>query len=571
MPTNTTPAMPTIIIDPNRGYREWHIREIYDPGNPNSGQYVPNKDDAVRDWTQGILRVIDVDYTTGISRLQRWEEPANSNEDIYEDILIGSGPGYQSESFRAFLDTSVFPHTLSLDSRLHFKGTTVTSVKIFLGYDVSERGTVISALYDTAGNLLGENIPVEPVATYDLEVTLPGEASNVVNLAVKAPRVAHTTFRIPDNEVLSVVAYDIQGEPRSKTTVLVKNTSFVRRIDDSLKYVRSIHVETPFLLPTDDKTIEYPINMPVQGLNLFGVATFSDGSTVRLPVDGTKFQMAGLSNYVATIQGQSVPLMLTYQLNANESSYLLPAGPNRRIAVPYFARTRENDGAYSVKIFVIPVWDGLLNGYKLEFLLYNLNRQAVYDVTHLVTFASNSAVYDPLSYNVRQRLVFGVNMQEVDPQFAAWRHTQIVELTLIRAGNWGGVGDAWRVSYTPGQAPEYGEDVKARCEFVNTNLYRYDISTGAATLAEWLSKVYEPLKPLYDSRAESAPPAPNFFVLVAGGSRTEFPIENWNQVLTVTGGEAEGHPTCVEFIRKTANNDLQLAVAGMFTRRVQSL
>ena len=558
----------TVIVDPNRGYREWHIREIYAPNNPNStGQYVPNVDDAVRDWTQGVLRVVDVNYTTGISRLEKWNEPTDPGAVSDDDILLGAGPGYQSESYRLYLDQSVFPHSIGCDSRLRFYGTTVRSVKIFLGTDISENGEIISAAYDSAGNLLGENIPVEDVGFLHDVAPFPGQAGAPYNRAVKRPMVGHTTRKMVDGEVVTVVAYDDASQPISQAKLLVKNTAFVRQTDASLKYVASISIETPFLLTSDPHVIEYPINMPVDNLNLIGVVTYSNGEKLRMPIDGTKFQLAGLRNYVATIQGQSVPLMLSYQLAENEFAYLQEVGPSRRMAVPYAARTREADGAFSVKLFAFPVWMDQLSGYRLEYFLYNMDRQQVYRVTNHVTTAANMAAFDPLLYGVKQRINVGINMNEVDPLFAAWRHTQMFEITLLRPGNQN-TGDNWWVGFEPNQDPPFGRNVRALSRFINVGNSTLDISCEAETLEEWLDRVYYPTLPLYDARRETGAPVPNFMVLVSDNHRIELPVTDWNKTITVERAPNEGRPVYLEFIRKTADNDLQLGVSALITHQL---
>jgi hypothetical protein len=567
MSNNVLPE--TVLVDPDRGYREWHIREIYAPGNSSSeGQYVPNPDDSVRDWTQGILRVISVDYTTGISVLLKWTEPRDPGEITDLDLLLGAGPGYQSESYRCFLDQSVFPFTLALDGRQHIYGTAASSIKIFLGTDISANGDVISQFYDSAGNLLGENIPLE------LAAVLPAYGNDGVivtpqtNVAVKVPLVGKTTRSLPDGEVVTVVAYNDIGGPISQAKMLIKNSAFIRQTDASRKYVMEIAVETPFLSPSDPHLIEYPINMPVDNLNLMGVVTYSDGQRLKMPIDGTKFTMVGLRNYVATIQGQEVPLMLSYLLSPHESAYIHTPAVNGKISVPYQARTKTSDGAYSVKLFAYPTWVDILNGYRLEYYLYNLDRQQVYRVTNLVSQAVNSAPFDPILYGVRQRINVGVNMNEVDPLFDNWRHTQMFEITLIRPGNQD-IGDNWTVGFTAGQEPPYGENVKAGVTFINVNNWTLDVSCGCTTLQEWLDTVYYPTQPLYDQRTEVGPLVPNFFIVQSGNSRVELPISQWNAVITVTQGTDEGKLVYIEFLRKTINNDLQLSVAGLIAHQVQ--
>lgn len=545
---------PVLIIDQNRSFREWLIDEIYAPNKP--GRYVPNVDDAVRDWDQGLFRVIAVDYTTGISTLSKWREPQDSSGLEDQDILLGSGPGYRSESFRVFLDTSVTPYTLATDRRLKLYGSTVQYIKIFLGTDVGQNGEVISAYYDQSGNLLGENIPVELVATQGLN-----------NIAVKAPKVGYTSFALNDNEVVTIVVYDDEGHAVSLATMLIKNTAFIRSASDSLKYITAIHLETPFLSGSDNRLIQYPINMPVENLNLMGVVTYSDGSTNRLPIDGTKFSLMGLDNYIATVQGQKLPLVLTYKLSANEYSYVLTQTQNKTITELYQAQTQETDGAYSVKLFAYPTWVNTVTGYRMEYYLYNLDRETVRKVTSLVELATGSAVFNPLLFGTLQKISVAIDMNEVDPMYAPYRHVQTLEIALLSHGNVLNQ-DNWRMGFSPNQDPLYGFDLKATADFINTNNWTIDISCGAATLEEWLERVYYATQPLFDSQSEEEAPVPNFFTLVSGNHRVEVPIADWNSPITAHEAPAQGGLIFLEFMRRNAGTDLQLGISGLVVHRI---
>lgn len=547
MPTPTTP--PVLIVDQNRGFRTWHISEIYVTNG--QGRYVPNVNDMVIDWVQGIYRVTAVDYTTGLSTLVRWTLPLNANEAIGEDILLGSGPGHISESFRAYLDTSVMPYTLALDSRLRFYGSTTSYIKIFLGEDIGVNGQVISAFYDQSGTFVGDNIPLELVTMPDL-----------TNRAVKTPMVGYTTQAMPDGEIVTVVAYDDAGQPTSIAKLLVKNTAFIRTTDQAMKYITDITVETPFLSATDPKKIEYPINMPVQNLNLIGVVNYSDGSKIRLPIDGTKFTMHGLENYIATIQGQEVPLVLSYRLAETEYSYILTPSPTKHISVPYKAVTLRNDGAYSVKLFAFPVWISALAGYRLEFFLYNLERQAVYNVTQFVEQAAGARAFNPIQYGVVQSIGVAVDLNRVDPRFAAYRHVQNFDITLVSNGNVHGQTN-WTVGFTPGQNPPYGQNLRAISTFINVGNWQLDIRSGAANQTEWLNRVFYATQPLFDDQTEERAPEPNFFIVRSAGSSVELPISMWNSVITMTASPPDGGLITIEFIRRNATTDLQLGVAGM--------
>lgn len=122
------------ISDPNRGFQTWHISELF-TGDDDGGRYVPNKDDMVISYLVGlqIYRVKAVDYTTGLSELDAIDLLNIVGADDVDGNLLGAGPGKISESYRAYLDTSVIPHTLAFDARLKLYGTTAKYVKVIRG------------------------------------------------------------------------------------------------------------------------------------------------------------------------------------------------------------------------------------------------------------------------------------------------------------------------------------------------------------------------------------------------------------------------------------------------------
>lgn len=545
-------SAPTPIIQPNLPFAVWNRTEIYDPSNTGgTGVYVPNVDDLIVDYNQGFFRVTAVDYTTGVSTLQIWNLPLTPGSNDGDDVLLGAGPGTIADSYRAFINTNTKPYTLALDSRLHIYGSTTTSVKIFIGTDISESGNVISQYYDSNWNLLGENIPLELVAT-----------TNINNRAIKAPMVGYTTTPLSDGELLTVVTYDDVGTVVSTAKVVAQNTNFIRTSDASLKYIKSISLDAgPFQNPSNPQNILYPINMPVANLNLFGVVTYSDGTTTRLPVDGTKFKIYGLENFLATQQGQTIPLVLVYTLSSNEYNYIGAPSSSSTITAEYSATTAPVDGAYSVKMFIYPVWQNPVQGYALRFFLYNLDRKDVYDVTNLVEAGGSGPAFQPTLYNTQQDLAFAVQMNQVDSSFAAWRFAQTIGITLLRPGN-DQSGDNWWVQYSPGQNPPYGVTTKALSTYVEVNNWSVDLTNGQTDFNTWLNQVYYAAQPLYDSRSEVQAPQPNIMALVVDGTTYEFPITSWNLPFTITQTLTEGDDIFVEWIYRDGQNDLQLGCSA---------
>jgi hypothetical protein len=552
------------VSDPNRGPTRWQKHEIY-TGPSGTGRYVPNVNDEVWDWDTGLWRCVATNLSTGLSQLVQYIPPNVGESVSEEDILLGVGPGYQSESYRVYLDTSVIPHVLAVDSRLRVYGTSVSAIKVFWGTDISDESKVISAMYDQGGTLLGENIPLELV---QMPNNPQSGVPSAINYAVKTPMVGYTSQKLPDNEVVTVVMYDDVGNVTSIAKLLIMNTSFIRTTDASKKFITSIHLESPFISEGDDSLLKFAINMPVEALNARGVVTYSDGSKKIMPVDGTKFNLYGLQNFIASIVGQKIELALSYKLSSDEYVYGASASLQKHLSEPYWATTTRLDGAYSVKLFCFPQWVDAVLGYKLRWFLFNLNRSEFLEVTSLVTFGVNSAPFDPTSYGPIQRVDVGINMNELNSSYSNWRHSQRVGIALLAPGNV--ISNGWNIEYSPGQVELYGKGLRAISTFVNVNNWKLKVDCGLELQSTWLQKVFYNAEPLVNTQSENRAPEPNHFVLMIGTNEYTYPIDRWNTELLVPSVPADGEPLFIRFIRRLPEGDLQLGIGGMITLQVDA-
>lgn len=549
-----------LIRQQNRGFSTFHISEIYSPSayaaNPEKARYVPNVDDLIIDYQAGFYRCTATDYTTGLSTLQRWTPPRQNDLVSDQDILLGSGPGRPSESFRAYLDTSVTPFSLSLDARLHMYGTGNRYAKFFRGTDTGQNGDVISRFYDQSGNYLGENIPLEIVGM-----------DNVSNIAIQTPVVAYTLTNMEDGETVSVVIYDDAGNVRSINPVLVKNTSFVRTVDMSLEYIVDIALESPYLSSSDPTTLEVPLNMPVMNIPMMGLVTYNSGRQARVPVDGAKFEVLGIENYIATRAGQTIPIALSYKIGPGEHSYSMTPSVNNHITKQYQLRTMNPDTAYKVKLFAFPEWVDALNGYRLKFYLTNLTRDYLWEVTSKVTAGVGSRAYNPTQYAVLQRCSFMINLQEVDSRFTAYNHVETFDIVLSGPPN-NMLTTMWGVGFEPNQEPSFGDETWCSVHYNNPSSWSVEMASGETTLANWLAKMFQRTIPLKDENSEVVAPNPTHFYLNIANERELYPIAQWNAVLTTHEGDVTGKNIYLEFIRRVSNNDLRLGVAAVPIRRL---
>lgn len=543
------------IMDRNRGFRQWHMKEIY-TGPQGTGHHVPNKDDLVFSPIDGFYLVTEVDYTTGLTELDRWSMPDDSGEDASQGLWESLGPNQGLESFRVYLDTSVMPHTLAFDSRLLIPGSAPTMIKVFRGTRL-ESAPVVSRQYDNQGQLLGENIPLELV-----------DGPNGPNPAMKRPVVGHCSESLHDMEVVTVVAYDSAGTVYSRQRMLVENTQWIRPLNASAKYVTAIELDSPFLSSADSRTLECPINVPIEMIARRGVVYYSDGQKRTLDIDGGKFKLFGLRRFISTVLGQKQPMTLVYNLSEDEVAYGSVNGDTMHLTEDYLATTVKAEGAYSVKLFSYPVWIDAINGYRLEHFLYNLDREEVHRVTGLVTLAANSTAFQPLAYGMAQDLTFRINLSQVSNRFKNYNHLQTTRISLLRPGT-DHTATRWTVTYDKTK-PSYGQDLKAEVEFGNGTLWTLRIDNGKGSREHWLRDLYERALPLFDQTAEAAPPVPNRMRIIAGEWEAEYTVAMWNEAITIDQPLTNGETVFIQFLRRDSQTDLELATIGLAVSEVQS-
>jgi hypothetical protein len=362
-----------------------------------------------------------------------------------------------------------------------------------------------------------------------------------------------------NGEIVTIVFYTVNDVVVSKRQLLVENTSFIRSVDASAKYITGIRLESPFMSPTIDKQIDYPINVPMNALNLMGIVMYSDGSELRLPVDGTKFSMFGLDQYVSTIIGQKLNLVLRYAMAPNETAYSgVNNNGNHYVTEEYALLSVNPNNSYAVKLFGYPYWIDANTGYQMRWWMLNLDRNVWFDVTSNVTFNSNTGPYDPKGYGYLQRKSVSLNLKDVSGVFKNFVHTQLVEIVLNGPPN--GTSTPWLMSHESNSTrPMYGQDLFAKLKSPST----VNLSSGITTYEEWKSRVYLNTFPLVNPANELTPMTPTHFIVDYNGLQTEYGVENWNVDINVGNNIQTSKTLSIRFVKRVGTTDLQLAVAAM--------
>lgn len=533
------------LYEPEGRWTVWGKHEIWD-GTVGNKRYVPKVQDYVIDRDTYTSYIVDsLDPVTLIPVL-REVRPANMTFSFTEtDILFGVGPGTQSDTYRVYIDKSVTPHVLAVDIRLRVAGTMAHHAKIFKGSDLTPTGRVVSKVFDNSGVLISEDIQLELVAL---------DSHN--NHSIKTVKVCHTTENLIDGELVTLVIYSDNGHVVSKRQLLVENTAFIRSVDASRKYISHISCETSFMSMGNDHLIEFPLNIPINGLNIMGKIHYSDGSVVKLPVDGTKFKMYGIEQFISSIPGQQVNLVLAYQLGPNETAYTGVSSDGKFITEPYTLKTINPNNSYAVKLFGYPFFINEAVGYEMRWWMYNLDRNIWFEVTPHVAFNASTGPFNPKGYGYLQRKSVSVNLKDVSGAFKPFVHTQVVDIVLNSIP--GATPNEWTVSHVsvPGQAP-YGLDVRGTKPAVNF----VKIDCGKSTYAEWKSLIYDNIHPIINNVIESTPPDPTHFIIGYGGIETEYPVGSWNQELNMSIDVPINRNVTVRFIKKLSSGQLELGIA----------
>lgn len=548
VPVGSVDDQPATISDPNGRWCWWALFEIF-MGEVGEGKYVPKVKDYVMDTdTYTAHRVDAIDPVTYIPTLVRIN-PGNADYVFTEtDVLFGVGPGTQADTYRVYVDKSKLPYTLAVDTRLRIAGTMSQYCKIFRGSVVdTENGNVISRMYDSNGQYISENVPLELAAI---------DSHN--NYSIKIVAVCNTLADMPDGEIVTAVLYRSDGTVVSKRQLLVENSSFIRDVNVSKKYVTGITLESPFMSPTIENQIDFPLNVPKNALNLIGVVSYSDGSTLKLPVDGTKFTMFGLSGFMSDIVGRQSKLVLSYSLSANETAFAGVGFEGNSITEPYNVEIVDPNNSYTVKLFGYPFWVDSTLGYQMRWLLLNLDRNIVFDVTGKVIFNANTGPFDPKGYGYTQQKSVSINLRDVSGAFKPFIHTQLVEIVLMREPD--NVHTPWMVGTEASTTrPNYGEGLFAK-KVSDTSV---NLSSGIVTYAEWKQRAYLQTYPLVNKAEETTPVDPTHFTVSLNGISTTYPIEDWNVDINIGNTIPQYGTVSIQFLKRVGSSDLILSAAAM--------
>jgi len=515
-------------------------------GNPSLRRYVPK----VNDWvivpsTGEMFIVTDLDPVTFVPELTA----ITFRKSITVDELTSS----TNDNYRIYYDKSITPFTLAVDGFMRVYSTTATVARIYKGTFIDPT-KIISRRYDNSGNFIGHDIPLQLVAFNSHD-----------NYAIKSIPTCNTNVELQTGDTCTVVIFDASGKVISKVTCIIEDTTFVAQAYSEQKYITQIFIKSVFIDSLNTSDINYPVNLPVNSFNPIGVVQYNDGTQIEYPVDGGKFKLFGLDQFVSTIIGHKVPLVLSYRMDSNESAIAAVTNDSFFVTRPYNLVVSNPNRSYNVKLFVYPVWIDSVNGYKYKVFMMNLDRNLIFDVTNIVSLASNSPAFNPVAYGITQRLILAVNLSSVSGIYNDFLHVQTVDIVLRGAASDTSVVNIWEVSsQVPSSVPYFGAGLRAVRDGTTNN--KITISNNIQTVAEFINRLYRTTAPLHNPVTETEAPTPTHIEVVYLNESVFLPITSYTNQITFNTIVQPFSNIDIIFHRETITGYLKLSVCSITVR-----
>lgn len=535
----------TPIYQPDARWTMWSIHDVY-LGEIGENKFIPKIGDYLIEPETGITYIVtDLNNVTFIPEYK----PVTIKQSISVDEILSS----TSDNYRIYYDKTINPYTLSVDGFMRIYSSSATTARIYKGNFIDPT-KIISRRYDNNGNFIGHDIPLQVVAFNSHD-----------NYAIKSIPTCNTTLDLQDGETCTVVVFDSNGKVLTKALCVLEETTYVAQAYAEQKYITNIFIKSVFIDTAQSTEINYPVNLPIPSFNPIGVVQYNDGSQVEYPVDGDKFRLYGLDQFVSTIIGHKVPLVLSYRMDSTESALASVDSDHYYVTRPYTLVVSNPNRSYNVKLFVYPVWVDGINGYSYKAFLMNLDRNILYEVTNIISIATNSPSFNPLAYGITQRITFSLDLANVSGIYNHFLHIQTVDIILRGPATDSSVMNIWEVgSQVPTTVPYYGTNLKAvRDPATNTKI---EIHNNIQTVDEFITKFYRSTIPLFNPVTELEAPVPTHIEVRYLNETVLKPISDYKEIFTFTVPVPMYSNVEVIFHKETISGYLKLSIASLTVR-----
>jgi len=539
----------TPLYQPDGRWATWSIHEIY-RGGFGQNKFIPKINDyVIEPETFTTYKVTDLNIVTYIPELTKISPNIESRQ---TDILLAETNN--CDFFRVYFDKSVTPFTLAVDGMLKIYGSTASYARIYKGPFI-DNTQIISRVYDNSGNFISHDITLSTVAF-----------NTHTNFAIKSVPTCNTTEEeLKDGEVVTIVIFDASGKVLSRRLLVVENTTYVAQAFNEQRYITQIFLRSPFISNTNSTEIQYPINLPLTGFNPIAVVQYNDGTQIEHSLSNSRFSLHGLDQFISSIIGHRVPLVLSYKLGPNEAALASVSSDGVYITTPYTLIVTNTDTSYNVKLFIFPKWIDRVNGYTFEAYLLNLDRNIIFNVTNKIYLASNSPSFNPLAYGITQRLIFNLDLSTVSGIFNSFLHTQTVDIILRAAPDDTFASNIWEVgTQIPVSFGYFGANLKAQRN--NITQRSITIHNNFTTVLEFLNHLYYPTDPLINILTEDAPLIPSHIEVTYNDESVIKPIDEFNTQFTFNQDIRLNSNVRITFLRQSIGQFFKLSVAVLTVR-----
>lgn len=531
--------------NPEGLWKTWALSEIY-TGEAGKNRYVPKVNDHVIDPVSNTRWLVkEVDQITLIATL----EPLGNTNSLAmssTDLLFATGPGWPSQNYRIFFDDTVYPYRLDVHAFCQIRSVKAAYAKVIYG-PIYGPHRVISKTYDAAGNFVTDRVELDLVA---LE---PGWQ----NYHIKTVRTFNSTEKFVNGDVLTIILYSQDGHQVGSTVLTVCESSSMRDAHAQQRYITHISLKSAFLSPHNPAQLDLPLNWTTSSMNLEGVAHYSDGKTVTLPVDGRKFSMRGLNQLLSSIPGQTMDMVLNYRMDDDEASTMEISSHNNGINLPIKVEVVDANYSYTVKLYAYPEWNTASRSYSLRWFMFNLERNLFRDVTSHVRFSTTTSMFDGYKFQSVQRMQVQVNLRDLFPTYRPFVHTQIVEVTLY--GDPNDYPTPWLVKHVGSDPMPYGGDLCARLISVS----EVNIGNGLSE-DDWKRRVYRQTYPLTEyPEDEDTFIQPTHFQIYHGDQMAEYPMDSFGDNLGIHSHLKRWDTIHIVFVRHVSSGPLYCSMASM--------
>ena len=353
----------TVIIYNNRKPDVYPISEIFDPDNPVSGKVFPSIESLI--LKQGTLWYVESrDETTFRVTLKPCSFVETADGSTQVKII-----SYGNDKFCLYQDERTDPHKLVVDAKLLFYGNNLQEYALFRT-NLDGKEECISLYLDSNDKFISDRIPMQ-----SLRDDFP---------MYKWPTNCHTTHELAEGEPILLRVFNNLGNVAAEITLFIRNAVWNNDLNNHLNPIVGMDVLS--LQMRGDEFFLYTKQDPSH-LNIRPYLIYADGTRMFVPLDNIQCFMYGMDDFLPSYPGYSQTLVFKYFLSYRETAI----GHTAKNQVRYITCSKKlvvikNTNDYSVKLSTIPVFLSASRSWKLHFFAYSDRRDAVFDVTDLVTF-----------------------------------------------------------------------------------------------------------------------------------------------------------------------------------------